>query len=338
MTFLRTGVFATALLAATSMAEPATTHAEFESKNEFKCNAPLEVLAQAEVREHAGFRYELRGSTVALRRASPAKGPARIGVLSAIKDAEPQTLALLTNFVETFEKRDVALIVVGGDTADDPAVLERVYAHLTQKTSRPILTVAGNTERSGAHNHAVAKTRKAGAQHLLNGGLVRRLDAEGFDVVTLSGYYDPRYAHGRGVCIYKKEDVQAVIAAAKSSDDPVILLSHGPPRQEGKSAVDFVPGAGNVGDQEITRALTEGNIPFGIHGHILEAGGIATDLRGKPLREKKTHASLYLNPGSANPLPWKMNTGKTAYGLAAVLTVDGKRASYEILRAPKPKD
>jgi hypothetical protein len=45
-----------------------------------------------------------------------------------------------------------------------------------------------------------------------------------------------------------------------------------------------------------------------------------------------------VNQGSANPLPWKLNDGTTSYGLAALLTIDGKKASYEILRGAKPKN
>jgi hypothetical protein len=91
-----------------------------------------------------------------------------------------------------------------------------------------------------------------------------------------------------------------------------------------------------VGDPKLADLLKRMKVPFGVFGHILEAGGHATDLGGKPLAQKKLFPALYVDQGSANPLIWKMNDGTTAYGLAAILTVDGKQASYEVLKAPKP--
>jgi hypothetical protein len=43
-----------------------------------------------------------------------------------------------------------------------------------------------------------------------------------------------------------------------------------------------------------------------------------------------------VNQGSANPLPWKLNDGTTSYGLAALLTIEGGRGAYEVLRGSKP--
>jgi hypothetical protein len=115
-----------------------------------------------------------------------------------------------------------------------------------------------------------------------------------------------------------------------------VLLSHGPPHQSGKQALDFVPGAGNVGDPALRALLKQAQIPFGLFGHILEAGGHATDLDGKPLPPQRPFKSLYLDQGSVNPLPWKMNDGTTSYGLAAIFTLQGTQASYEMMRLPKP--
>ena len=53
-----------------------------------------------------------------------------------------------------------------------------------------------------------------------------------------------------------------------------------------------------------------------------------------PLPQKKPFPALYVNQGSANPLVWKMNDGTSAYGLAAILTINGKQASYEVLKSP----
>lgn len=334
----RTAALSLALLSLPAFAqdeESPKTFAQYEEKHQFVCNAPIEKLPAPDVLEHAGYRYEFMGATAKIRRIDAKKGPLKLGVLSAIKDAEPETFALLDKFFAEFEKQNVDFIVVGGDTAEEPAVLDQVYAWLVKRTTKPILTVAGNSERPAAHNHSIGKLR---AEHpnLINMGIVRRVDADGADIVSLSGYYDARYLHMRGACVYKPEDLDAVVTLAKESDDPVVLLSHGPPKQSGKASIDFVPDSGNVGDPEVLKVVQTAKIPFGIHGHILEAGGKATDLAGKPLKEGKPWPQLFLNPGSANPLTWKLNAGGTSYGLAAVMTIDGKKASYTVLKGEKP--
>lgn len=315
---------------------PPTNFDEYEDAYRFKCNAPLVTFEPPDVRELGGFRYEHTGSTVKIRRTSPRHGPLRIGVLSAVKDVDPETLSVVQGFLDRFEKDDAELIVVGGDTAEEPAALEKFYVWIAGQTKRPVLTVPGNSERPAAHNYAVIKARRAGALNLITVNLVRHVDADGIDVVGLGGYYNKAFLHMGGACVYSPGDVEAVVAAAKTADDPVLLLMHGPPQQKGKAAIDYVPGDGNVGDPQITRAIQEAKIPFGIHGHILEAGGTATDLTGHPVKPGKLVPALYLNPGSANPLPWKLNAGGTSYGMAAVLTIQGKKAKYEVLRAPKP--
>lgn len=325
-----------ALLLAFSPAPPVKPFDEYQSKHEFACNAPLEKIDGPDIRQHGGFTYEHRGYVTKVFRDEKRKGPLKIGVVSAIKDAELETFQLLDTFFKEFDAQDVELILVGGDTGEEPKVLEAVYEWLTKRTSKPILTVAGNSERPSAHNYAINKQRANGAENLINLGIVRRVDADGVDVVSLSGYYDKAYLHMRGACIYEQKDLDAVVDAAKEANDPVVLLAHGPPRQRGQDAIDYVPSSGNVGDPAVLAAIKEAKIPFGVHGHILEAADRATDLAGRPLKGGKSYASFFLNPGSANPLPWKLNSGKTSYGLAAIITFNGKQASWQILRGQKP--
>ncbi len=325
-----------ALLSAAALAEEPKDFAAWEEKYQFDCNGPWAHFSPADVRTKDGFTFEHTGATLKLRRDTKRKGPARLGVLAGVKDLEPETQELLTRFLADFDKADVDLIVIGGDTAEEPDVLDKVYAFLAGATKRPMVAIAGNTERAAAHTYALNKLRKAGHHHLLNGDIVRRIDGDGFDVVTLAGYYDKKYLHLSGGCQYAEKAVAEVAEAAAAADDPVVFLSHGPPRQKGPRAIDFVPGAGNVGDPALTELITKSKIPFGIFGHIIEAGGVGTDLAGKPLPQKKPAPALYLNQGSCNPLPWKMNDGTTSYGLAAVFTVEAKKASYEILRGPRP--
>lgn len=327
-----------ALLAAlASTLAIADDFAAWEDRNQFDCNGPFDHFSPPDVKEKDGWRFEHTGGTVKVRRVKPRAGKkAVLGLLAGIKDLEPETKAMLDSFLAQFEKADVDAIVVGGDSSSEPEGLDQIFDYLAKATTRPVLIVAGNMERGAALNYAVLKQRKAGALHLLNLDLIRRYDGDGVDVIGLGGYHDKAYLHVAAACIYKDKDLEALERAAAAADDPVALLTHGPPRQKGQKALDYVPGADNVGDPRLTALLKKAKINFGISGHILEAAARGTDLSGNVLAQKKPHPALFVNQGSANPLPWKLNDGTTSYGLAALMTFEGKNASYEVLRGPKP--
>ena len=316
----------------------ADDYASWEDRYQFDCNGPFEHFTPADVKEKDGWRFEHTGGTVKVRRikARAGKKPATFGLLAGIKDLEPEAKAMLDTFLAAFEKADVDAIVIGGDSSSEPEGLDQILEYFSKATTRPVLIVAGNMERGAALNYAVLKQRKAGALHLLNLDTIRRYDGDGVDVIGLGGYHDKAYLHLAGGCIYKDKDLDALERAAAAADDPVVLLTHGPPRQKGQKALDYVPGADNVGDPRLTALITKAKISFGIHGHILEAAGRATDLAGNVLAQRKPHPSLFVNQGSANPLPWKLNDGTTSWGLAALVSFTGKTASYEVLRGPKP--
>lgn len=326
------------LFATTAAAqELPTDFGAWEQTYQFECNGPFASFAPPDIRVHGGYRYEHTGATVRVRRERAKAGAVRLGVLAGIKELDADSQAALDTFFAAFERADVEAIIVGGDTGETPEQLSQVYAYLVAATKRPLLSIAGNTERPSAHTYAISTLRKAGHHHLLNFDLIRRYDGPGFDVVSLAGYHDKAFLHLAGGCVYSDQALGDLEAAVRSCDDPVVLLAHGPPKQTGKAALDFVPGYGNVGDARLTELIRSLKVPFGTFGHIIEAGGHATDLAGRPLPPKKLHPALYVDQGSANPLPWKMNDATTSYGLAAIVTIDGKKASYEVLRAPKPR-
>ncbi len=326
-----------ALAASAAFADPPANQTEWEEASQFDCIGPFTHFATPDVKTFEGVSYEYTGATVKIGRAGKRKA-LRFGLLAGIKDLDAETLALVDRFVGDFEKADVDAIVIGGDTSSDPQVLEDAFKHLVGVTKRPLLVIAGNMERGASVNYALSKVRKeTGALNLVNMDLVRRANFDGADLVSLGGYHDKAFVHVPGGCIYQDKHLDQLEAAAKACDDPVILLTHGPMRQKGQQALDFVPGAENVGDQRITTVVQNQKIAFGITGHILEAAAKGTDSVGHVLPPKKPQASLFVNQGSANPLPWKMNDGSTSYGLAAILTIEGKKGSYEVLRGPKPR-
>jgi Icc-related predicted phosphoesterase len=309
----------------------------YQEEYEAKCVGPADGrLARPQEYERSGFRYALEGARVKVTRTSARKaaGAFTMGVVNAIKDDAPDTRQNLDDYLAKFAAADVDAIVVGGDTAFDETEIASILGRLAAM-GVPVYAIIGNQENRGSWNRALRETF-AKFPNVLNLDFVRVVDADGFDLVSLPGYYDKRYTHQSGACVYQPDDAKALPALAAGLDGPVVLLSHGPPRQAGKLALDYVPNAGNVGDEAMTAALVTGKIPFGIFGHVLEAGGRATDLSGrKEIRPGALVDALYLNPGSANSLPWRMNVGPESYGMASILTFQGRKAKFELLRSPR---
>jgi Icc-related predicted phosphoesterase len=309
----------------------------YQEAFETTCIGPADGKQAAETAyDLGGFHYTVNGGRAKISRTAPRKVPGeiRIGVVSSVKDDEKETRANVDEYLARFKAADVDVILSGGDTALSESEIEAVLSRLAT-LEVPVLAVIGNAENRSAFNRATLAAHRA-HRNVLNADLVRVVAGEGWSVVSLPGYYDKRYTHQSGYCMYQPSDVKALAGLAASVDGPVVLLTHGPPRQTGKLAVDFVPEAGNVGDPDLADAIAAAKIPFGIFGHILEAGGRATDLSGKKEVKAATLVdALYLNPGSANSLPWRMNTGPESYGMASVVTLVGKKAKYEIIRSPQ---
>lgn len=307
----------------------------YQTAHSLECQT-TDALEPAQTVHHEGFSYVFRGTSVQLRReAQRGHKPIRLGVLSGIKELDEPTRAQLAGWIARFKSEDVDAILVGGDSAEDESRLDDVFQFLAA-TELPTLVVIGNWEGRASFNRALRDAAK-GHPNLINGDFARRLDGDGFDVVTLPGYFDRNYVRSTGGCIYSEVDLKGMVQLAKQADHPVVLLTHGPPRQKGKEAIDYVPEIGNVGDPRLTDALAEAGIRVGIHGHILEAGQRATDLGGKPVPQKKPVPALFINPGPANALPWKLNGGKTSTGAAALLTLDAGKASWELLLPPRAR-
>ena len=195
------------VLASVAWGEAPTTFSGWEDAYQFDSNGPFEHFSPPEVIEHDGFRFEHTGATVKVRRLTPRSGAAskraKLGVLAGIKDLEPETQALVTRFLADFDKADVDAVIIGGDTASEPADLDRILGFLVGATRRPLLVIAGNMERAAALNHSILTLRRAGHTHLLNFDTIRRYDGDGLDVVSLAGYFDRAYLHLAGGCIYK---------------------------------------------------------------------------------------------------------------------------------------
>src|SRR5439155_26001702 len=92
---------------------------------------------------------------------------------------------------------------------------------------------------------------------------------------------DARDMHERALGRSKTVAGQKLARIARGAPSPVVLVTHGPPRQSGKLALDVTEDGHNVGAPDLATAIAEAKINFGVFGHILESGGRATDLEGK---------------------------------------------------------
>ncbi len=282
-----------------------------------------------------GFRFTVKGGAAEVH-ATAAPKEAKIGLLAAVKDFSADTQANLKSFVAAFHKAGVSGIVVDGDSAygvdDQDSTLTDLFTWLGDQ-GLPVYGIIGNSESRSSFNRALLAAFRKHAT-VINLNLVRRVDGDGFTLVSLPGYYDARYIHESAGCRYKPEDAQELSRIVRGAPSPVVLVTHGPPKQAGKNALDVTDDGHNVGDPDLAAAIAEARINFGVFGHILESGGRATDLEGrKPVRPGVFASALYLNPGPAFADPWGLNGGGVSHGMAAILTIKNGKGEWQQVKA-----
>jgi Icc-related predicted phosphoesterase len=311
---------------------------QYQIESETVCVGPSDkALAAPDTWTADGFRFTVKGASAEVHAEVKAKGDeARIGILAAVKDFSPETQANLTAFVAAFRKAGVSAIVVDGDSAygvdDQDTTLTEMFSFLGGQ-GLPIYGIIGNSESRSSFNRALLTAYRK-HPNVLNLDLVRRIDGDGFTLVSLPGYFDKRFIHESAGCQYKPEDTQALAGMVKGAKTPVVLVSHGPPRQEGRTALDVTEDGHNVGDPDLAVAIAEAHIPFGIFGHILESGGRATDLTGtKSVKPGQAVQALYVNPGPAFADPWSLNSGAISHGMAAILSIKNGKGEWQQVKA-----
>lgn len=315
----------------------AASHASWEAymkANRYKCPGPLDTLKPARTLTlagkkylHSGYRLEVQGrdddDTVA------------IGVVSAIKDVSPGTKANLASAMKWFQESGVEWVIANGDLALEEFDLEEVI-DLLGRSPLPVVIVLGNSESRGSWARAYGD-RAAKYPNLINGTWVRQIVADDVELWTLPGYHDKTFVRQGAGCAYDAADIDLMATQIKPEGSaPVVLISHGPPLGTGKDAIDYILDKKNVGDPQINRLLEKASVPFGLFGHILEAGGraVAKDMK-TPVPQGKMVSELYLNAGSLSGDPWAMNDGTTSWGMAVLVTISGKNARYEVKRFPR---
>lgn len=289
--------------------------------------------------EWNGATWEENGSTISM-----SAGDAEqvvVGVVTDIKESSPENLANLKAFAAWFKKSKADMIIVDGDSGTTQEGIESAIGMLASEHI-PTFVIIGNGEGRAAYKAAMAAIRQR-SPHVYDLVQVRRVHTPQADFVSLPGYFNPEFIHAKDGCQYFPEDVASTAAIIKSATAPVVLVTHGGPKQSGAFGVDLTTEGNHVGDPELTTMLAANKVPFGIFGNIHEAGGHGTTADGNDdVPQKQMTDVLYLNPGPADSVSWIMNDKSESEGMAAIMTFSKGKASYEIMRhggkpAPKTK-
>ncbi len=294
-----------------------------------KC-VPGWSTAGATAKIEAGGKTFERTGTLLKETSTDADKQISFGVIANIKEDTEGNLKNLAKFVAYFKKEKAEAIIVDGDLGETKAQIEKALAPL-QASGLPVFAVIGNRERNADFNAALDPMQAKGVFNL---NAIRMVQFDDAAIVSMPGYYDKTYIHATDGCQYTKADVDGtkpIIAAAGGK--PVILVSHGGPKQEGSDALDYTQENANVGDPMLAALMRSTKIKFGVFANIQEAGGKATDLSGKSLiGENKWADELLLNPGAVDSISWPMNDGTRSVGMATILTIKDGKASFKAMR------
>jgi hypothetical protein len=295
-----------------------------------ECVGPM-TAEPAETLTIGDKTFERKGSVVTMTGTDPDDELA-IGQITDVKDWTAENCANLRVVTKWFVDEKVDLIAVTGDLGESVESIEKVVREVA-KTNLPVVAIAGNRECRDHFTTALTNVQKD-HKNVINMNTVRVLNTDDASLVSMPGYYNRNYIHCAEGCEYTSSDVAALLEIAKSATAPVrVLVSHGPPKQNGPTALDRIHEDVNVGDPEMTKVLQAGLFPFGLFGNIQEAGGYATDLSGEKRVAQDAYADqLYMNPGPVDAVRWAMLDGSESLGMAGIMRIKGKQAKYKIYR------
>jgi Icc-related predicted phosphoesterase len=296
-----------------------------------RCVGPLDRGGPAEEMMLAGKKWRRMGYELTVL-SKDADDQAVLGLVSDIKDATEQTLRNLRHFIGEFKKRGADALIAAGDLAEEAPDIRNVVLTLAE-SELPTFVIIGN--REGIRDYeaavsAVAQTKK----NLFDLNKIRYVGGDDFDLVSLPGYHNANHVRAKDGCAYTREDLADVPRIAARAVNPVVLVSHGPPRGTAKTSLDWTDTETNVGDPRLAWVIQTSGIPFGVFGNVMEAGGsgVSSDFN-TPIPPGTWADRLYVNVGSASSFPWKLNNGEVSTGMAMVLRIKGKKGSFEVLRA-----
>ncbi len=297
------------------------------------CVAKWSEEGEAKKIDVGGKSYELKGSKFS-ELSKDDDDQLTLGLVADIKEDTPDNLANLEAIVKFFKEQKADAIVVDGDLGDDKKQIENALAKLAE-ADLPVLAIIGNREGRAAFNDAVAAA-SARFPGVINLNKVRLAVFDDGALVSVPGYHNKVYIHAEDGCLYGPGDLEAtkpIVQAAKGKT--LVLVSHGPPKQEGADALDRTLEQVNVGDPGLRDFIKDNAIKFGVFANIHEAGGRATTLNGQSLiGENKLVDEMYVSTGPADSVRWTMNDGTESVGMASLMMIKGDKASYKVFRVP----
>lgn len=313
-------------------ATPSPT-AEAARRADPACMATYTETAPTKEIEVGGKKFALRGGRVD-EVSTDADDELVLGLVADVKEDTADNLANLDQILKFFKEHKAEGIVIDGDLGDDQKQIEAVLNKLSE-AGLPMFAIIGNREGRAAFNGAVASV-SARFPGLVNLNAVRAVVLDDGALVSVPGYHNKVYIHAEDGCLYGPADLDATkpaLAAAKGKT--TVLISHGPPKQEGADALDRTLEQVNVGDPALRDFIRDNGIKFGVFANIHEAGGRATNLAGTSLiGEGKPADELFLSTGPADAVRWTMNDGTESVGMAALLSIKADKASFKVFRVP----
>lgn len=297
------------------------------------CVAPYAETAPSKEIEVGGKKLALRGTRVD-EVSKDDDDELHLGVVADIKEDTAENLANLDAILKFFKDSKAEAIVIDGDLGDDQKQIESVLNKLSE-SGLPLFAIIGNREGRAAFNGAVAGVQ-ARYPGLINLNSVRAVVFDDGALVSVPGYHNKVYIHAEDGCQYTAADLEGTKPAlAATKGKTTVLISHGPPKQDGADALDRTLEQVNVGDPSLRDFIRDNAIKFGVFANIHEAGGRATNLAGTTLvGEGKAADELFLSTGPADSVRWTMNDGTESVGMAAMLTIKADKASFKVFRVP----
>ncbi len=156
----------------------------------------------------------------------------------------------------------------------------------------------------------------------------KKVDMAGVNLVGIGGYHDRNFTDSEGF-VLRNSDYNFARESLRDfaeQREPIVLVSHGPPRSEGE--IDYVEGFGHVGDERI-RGILEDKLDsrvINVHGHIHEGGGAKANY-GVNGSVFGLGANYAVNVASVTSYG-----AKDGGGSASIMTINGLNRNIDITR------
>ncbi len=209
-------------------------------------------------------------------------GAIKIGVVSDIEGAIENANASANEL----KSQNLDAVIIVGDCYENEKIRRNpVYPESTDnlqemiksvesyaKLGVPVFVIAGNHEVQSVYNKAVKKLQES-YSNLFNINK-KSVDLKGVNIVGMGGYHDQRFTTKNGFLLNNSDYNRAErdLNKFQAQKELNIFVTHGPPKS--KNLIDYVNGAGHVGDRNIQEIMDSPKLEkiINIHGHIHEGG------------------------------------------------------------------